>query len=80
MTTNFQPLFWGPGSELVGRRPIFVGPMMIYTVFHVGQALAQNIETLLVTRFLSSFFAAAPLTVIGGEISYLSGFSRSHDL
>ncbi|KAF8070036.1 MFS general substrate transporter [Lyophyllum atratum] len=63
------PLFWGPGSELVGRRPIFMLTMTCYTLFHLGQALAPNIETLLVTRFLSGFFAAAPITNCGGVIA-----------
>ncbi|KAF8879261.1 MFS polyamine transporter [Infundibulicybe gibba] len=65
----FGPLFWGPGSELVGRRPIFIGTMAMYTIFHLGQALARNIETLLITRFLSGFFAVAPLTNCGGVIA-----------
>jgi DHA1 family multidrug resistance protein-like MFS transporter len=56
--------------------------MIIYTLFHLGQALAHNIETLLVTRFLSAFFAVAPLTCIGGGIAlYLVFFSFSwHDI
>lgn len=41
--------------------------MTMYTIFILGQALAQNVETLLVTRFLSGFFAAAPLTNCGGK-------------
>ncbi|KAJ3535277.1 hypothetical protein NMY22_g6556 [Coprinellus aureogranulatus] len=65
----FGPLFWGPGSELIGRRDIFIGSMFMYTIFHLGQALAQNIETLLVTRFISGFFACAPLTNSGGVIA-----------
>ncbi|CAA7270304.1 unnamed protein product [Cyclocybe aegerita] len=65
----FGPLFWGPGSELIGRRPIFIFTMIMYTLFHLGQALAHNIETLLVTRFLSGFFAVAPLTNCGGVIA-----------
>ncbi|KAL1700521.1 major facilitator superfamily domain-containing protein [Schizophyllum commune] len=63
------PLFWGPGSELVGRRPIFVVAMVCYTLFILGQALAPNIQTLLVTRFFSGFFAVAPLTNCGGVIA-----------
>ncbi|KAG6888248.1 hypothetical protein C0992_009204 [Termitomyces sp. T32_za158] len=63
------PLFWGPGSELVGRRPILVVTMAIYTIFTLGQALAQNIETFLVTRFICGFFAVAPLTIGGGLIA-----------
>ncbi|THH06667.1 hypothetical protein EW146_g9542 [Bondarzewia mesenterica] len=65
----FGPLFWGPGSELVGRRPIFILTLSMYTIFHLGQALAHNMETLLVTRFLSGFFACAPLTLGGGFIA-----------
>ncbi|KAF9458424.1 multidrug transporter [Collybia nuda] len=65
----FGPLFWGPGSEVVGRRPIFRVTMVAYTLFHLGQALAPNIQTLLVTRFLSGFFAVAPLTNCGGVIA-----------
>jgi multidrug resistance protein len=65
----FGPLFWGPGSELVGRRPIFLLSMTLYTLFHIGEALAPNIQTLLVTRFLSGFFAVAPLTICGGVIA-----------
>lgn len=41
----------------------------MYTIFILGQALAQNIETLLVTRFISGFFACAPLTNSGGVIA-----------
>ncbi|KAI0030043.1 MFS polyamine transporter [Vararia minispora EC-137] len=63
------PILWGPGSELVGRRPIFCVTMVLYTIFMLGQALAHNIETLLVTRFLSGFFACAPLTNSGGVIA-----------
>ncbi|KAF8638639.1 hypothetical protein AX17_002064 [Amanita inopinata Kibby_2008] len=65
----FGPLFWGPGSELVGRRPIFMLTMVSYTLLHLGQALAPNIQTLLITRFLGGFFAVAPLTNCGGVIA-----------
>ncbi|KAF5372326.1 hypothetical protein D9615_009282 [Tricholomella constricta] len=63
------PLFWGPGSELVGRHPIFIVTMSCYTLFHLGQALAPNIQTLLITRYICGFFAVAPLTNCGGVIA-----------
>ncbi len=63
------PTFWGPGSELIGRRPIFVGTLAMYTIFHVGQACANNMTTLLVTRFICGFFAVAPLTNSIGVIA-----------
>ncbi|PFH45654.1 hypothetical protein AMATHDRAFT_71263 [Amanita thiersii Skay4041] len=65
----FGPLFWGPGSELVGRRPVFILTMSSYTLFHLGQSLAPNIQTLLVTRFFCGFFASAPVTNCGGLIA-----------
>lgn len=65
----FGPLMWAPGSELFGRRPIFIATMLIYCLFHLGQALAPNIQTLLITRFLSGVFASAPLTNCGGVIA-----------
>ncbi|KAF9481756.1 MFS polyamine transporter [Pholiota conissans] len=64
----FGPLIWGPGSEVVGRKPIFVIAMSGYTLFILGQALAQNVETMMVTRFFSGLFAVAPLTNAGGVI------------
>ena len=65
------PTFWGPGSELIGRRPIFIGTFIIYTLFHIGQARANNMTTLLVTRFFCGFFGVAPLTNSTGVIADL---------
>ncbi|KAI9434586.1 MFS polyamine transporter [Lactarius indigo] len=56
------PSVWGPGSELVGRRPISISTLALYILFNIGQVRANNMTTLLVTRFLCGFFAAAPLT------------------
>ncbi|KAJ7171197.1 major facilitator superfamily domain-containing protein [Mycena filopes] len=65
----FGPVIWGPGSELIGRRPIFLFAMSMYTILHLGQALAKNIETLLITRFLAGVFGVAPLVSGGGLIA-----------
>ena len=64
------PIIWGPGSELMGRRPVFWVAMTSYTLFHLGQTLAANFGTFLVTRFLAGLFASAPLTNCGGALSY----------
>ncbi|KAJ7626786.1 MFS polyamine transporter [Roridomyces roridus] len=61
------PFVWGPGTELIGRRPILVLAMSLYTLLHIPQALAPNIQTLLTTRFLCGFFGVAPL-VAGGSV------------
>lgn len=52
----------------VGRKPTLVISLGCYTILHLGQALAQNIETLLITRFLGGFFACAPLSNCAGVI------------
>ena len=65
----FGPMFWGPGSEIVGRRPVLVFALSVYTLFHLGQALAQNMETVIITRFFAGFFACAPLANSGGIIA-----------
>ncbi|PCH37153.1 MFS general substrate transporter [Wolfiporia cocos MD-104 SS10] len=62
------PSFWGPASEVFGRRPLFLVTLACYTIFHLGQALAKDMNTLLATRFLSGFFAVSPLTNCGGLI------------
>ncbi|KIM80267.1 hypothetical protein PILCRDRAFT_73402 [Piloderma croceum F 1598] len=62
------PILWGPGSELLGRRLILVITMIAFTLLHLGQSLAPNIQTLLVTRFLSGVFGAGPLSTWGGVI------------
>jgi hypothetical protein len=64
------PIIWGPGSELLGRRPIFIITLTAFTLLHLGQSLAPNIETLLVTRFLAGAFGVAPLSNCGGASRY----------
>ncbi|KAN0061677.1 hypothetical protein ACQY0O_005668 [Thecaphora frezii] len=65
------PIVWSSASELYGRKTIFVGSMLVYTLFILGQALAKGPATLFVTRFLSGVFASAPLTNSGGLIADL---------
>ncbi|PIL27281.1 MFS general substrate transporter [Ganoderma sinense ZZ0214-1] len=60
------PLLWGPGSELFGRQIIFRIGLALYVVFHLGQTLARDMATFLVTRFITGVFASVPLTVSGG--------------
>ncbi|KAJ3714894.1 major facilitator superfamily domain-containing protein [Lentinula guzmanii] len=59
----FGPFFFGPGSEMLGRKPVLVVTMCCYTLFILGQIFAPDIQTLLVTRFFSGFFASSPLTI-----------------
>ncbi|EIM87761.1 MFS general substrate transporter [Stereum hirsutum FP-91666 SS1] len=67
------PILWGPGSEVLGRRLMYTISLSLYTIFHLGQALAPNIQTLLITRFFTSFCGSAPLTLGGGLMADLWG-------
>ncbi|TKA83424.1 hypothetical protein B0A55_00368 [Friedmanniomyces simplex] len=65
----FGPIIWGPASELYGRKiPLFVG-FVIFAIFQVPVAVAQNVETIFICRFLSGFFGCAPLTIVGGALA-----------
>ncbi|QRV75562.1 major facilitator superfamily transporter [Ceratobasidium sp. AG-Ba] len=63
------PLLWGPLSEMYGRRLIFFVSFLPFVFFHIGGALAHNVETLLITRFLAGSFGSSPLTNAGGTIA-----------
>ncbi|WVQ72033.1 hypothetical protein IAR50_001577 [Cryptococcus sp. DSM 104548] len=63
------PIVWGPLSETYGRRPVFIATFIVYTGFQVGCALSKNTASILVFRFLSGTFAAAPLTNSGAMLA-----------
>ncbi|MCJ1223373.1 hypothetical protein MMC12_000013 [Toensbergia leucococca] len=65
----FGPLCWGPTSELLGRTiPLYLG-FVCFMIFQVPVAVASNIETILLCRFLGGMFGCAPLAVVGGALS-----------
>lgn len=65
----FGPVFFGPASEAYGRRvPLFFG-YCLFGIFNVPVAVARNIETIMLGRFLGGFFASAPLAIVGGALS-----------
>ncbi|GAA6059190.1 hypothetical protein JCM10212_005535 [Sporobolomyces blumeae] len=63
------PLIFAPMSELIGRRPVFLVSMAAFGIFEIQCGLAQNIETLLIGRFLAGSFASSPLTNCGGVVA-----------
>ncbi|KAH7235987.1 major facilitator superfamily domain-containing protein [Fusarium tricinctum] len=65
------PMFLSPLSEFYGRRPIYLVSWSMYVVWIIPQAVAQNIETVLVSRFLDGFAGSAFLAVSGGTVGDL---------
>ncbi|CAI7631838.1 unnamed protein product [Penicillium discolor] len=53
-----SPLFWGPLSELYGRRWVLNIANLLFVVFLAGTALSTNIQMLIVFRFLSGLATA----------------------
>ncbi|KAF1940443.1 MFS general substrate transporter [Clathrospora elynae] len=67
----FGPIAFGPMSEVLGRKPPLFFGFAVFAIFQIPVALAQNITTICVGRFLGGFFASAPLAVIGGALADL---------
>ncbi|KAI8146108.1 major facilitator superfamily domain-containing protein [Fennellomyces sp. T-0311] len=65
------PILWSPLSETIGRKPVYLIAIGAYVIFNIPCALAKNIGTLLVCRFICGFFASVVLTLAGGSISDL---------
>ena len=62
------PLLWAPLSELYGRRIVFLLTYSILTAFNAGAAGSQNIQTLIILRFLAGAFASSSNANAGGQI------------
>ena len=62
-------MVWGPFSELYGRtRPLFFG-FIVFAIFQIPVATAQNLYTILIARFFGGLFGCAPLAIVGGALA-----------
>jgi MFS family permease len=44
------PIFWGPFSEVYGRRMTLIAPMFVFICFSAATATAENIQTIMICR------------------------------
>ncbi|KAE8370233.1 major facilitator superfamily domain-containing protein [Aspergillus caelatus] len=65
------PVLLAPLSEYFGRQPVYVVSWFLLFIFQLPIALAPNIGTIIVCRFIAGFAGGAPLTNTGGSISGL---------
>ncbi|KAK5995199.1 Efflux pump atB [Cladobotryum mycophilum] len=67
----------GLSIEFYGRRPIYIASWTMYLIWIIPQAVAQNVATVIVSRFLDGLSGSAFLAVSGGTVGDL--FAR-HEL
>jgi predicted MFS family arabinose efflux permease len=63
------PLFTSSLSEEFGRFPLYIVSTFFFMLTHVMMALAPNIQTVIVARFLSGSFGSTGATLVGGTIA-----------
>ncbi|KAN0062293.1 hypothetical protein ACQY0O_005477 [Thecaphora frezii] len=68
MMWGLGPMILAPLSDSYGRKPVYIGSVILWTVFHIGAAVSNNIAALTMTRLLAGFFGPAALTNGGGSI------------
>ncbi|EFQ90423.1 hypothetical protein PTT_12998 [Pyrenophora teres f. teres 0-1] len=67
------PMVLSPLSEFYGRRPIYICSFTFFLIWLIPCALARNIETMLVARFLDGLAGSAFLSVAGGTVGDMFG-------
>ncbi|KAF3398185.1 Efflux pump vrtL [Penicillium rolfsii] len=65
----FGPLLIAPVSEIVGRRIVYNVCNFFYVVFTITCAVAPEVGSLTVFRFLAGFAGSCPLTIGAGSIA-----------
>ncbi|KAH1474374.1 hypothetical protein KXX53_006220 [Aspergillus fumigatus] len=71
------PLFLAPLSEFYGRKWIYIVSFTFFLIWLIPCAVAQNIQTMIVSRFFNGLAGSAFLSVAGGTVGDL--FDR-HEL
>lgn len=63
------PMVFAPLSEILGRKIIYATTLGAAVIFIIPCAVAKNIETLLVCRFIDGIAFSAPMTLVGGSLA-----------
>ncbi|KAI7859441.1 major facilitator superfamily domain-containing protein [Circinella umbellata] len=62
------PSFWGPLSDVWGRRPIYLSTLTIYILVCAGLALVKSFPILIALRFLQAFGSSSAIALGAGVI------------
>ncbi|KAJ9303288.1 hypothetical protein DTO271G3_662 [Paecilomyces variotii] len=63
------PMVFAPLSEVIGRRPVYAGTLLLAVIFEIPCAVAPNIGTLIVCRAIDGIAFSAPMTLVGGTLA-----------
>ena len=72
------PMIWSPIAECpsIGRTPVYLGTLAVFILIQLPVALATNIETVLIFRFLSGVFGSPPQATGGATLADIYPPSR----
>ena len=65
----FGPLLLSPLSEIYGRRIVYNVSNVVFLAFTIACAVAPDIASFIVFRFIAGCFGAAPMNIRGGSIA-----------
>jgi DHA1 family multidrug resistance protein-like MFS transporter len=57
----------------IGRTPVYVLGSLAFCLFNIGTALAKNLHTILILRFLGGLIRSAPISVGGATLMEIYG-------
>ncbi|KAI1084802.1 major facilitator superfamily domain-containing protein [Whalleya microplaca] len=63
---SLAPLFLAPFCELVGRKVVYAGAYLCFTLLFIGLALGKNITTIVILRLLLGLFGCVGTILVGG--------------
>ncbi|PWN45465.1 MFS general substrate transporter, partial [Ceraceosorus guamensis] len=63
------PLLFGPTSEVVGRRPVYLVSFALLTIANIVACVAPDIEVLLAMRFIGGCMGSSALNNVAASIS-----------
>lgn len=65
------PFLFSPLSERLGRKKVYLGAFLVFTLMQLGCALSSNVMTLAVLRFIAGFTGGPTVANAGGSITDL---------
>ncbi|KAJ5551552.1 hypothetical protein N7535_000504 [Penicillium sp. DV-2018c] len=69
LALGLGPVVGGPLSETVGRQPVYLGTVVLGSLFTLGVGLSQTFAGVCVLRFLAGFCFAPSLAIASGAIN-----------